>query len=340
MVSFGMRSVALVTAAFGLAGMFSPARAGAADSRMIAADGSSTVYPITEAVAEEFQKANPGVKATIGISGTGGGFKKFCGGETDISDASRPIKPTEVEACAANKIEYIELPIAYDGLAVIVNPKNDWVDCLTVADLKKMWEPEAQGKVTKWSQVRDAWPANDLHLFGPGVDSGTYDYFTEAIVGKEHSSRGDFQSSEDDNTLVQGIGSDKSALGFFGYAYYEENKAKLKLLGIDDGKDENGKGCIKPSRESVEKGEYQPLARPLFIYVKKQSAERPEIQKFISFYLEKGPHLVDEVGYIALPADAYKLAKKRFDGKVTGSLFGGKGSQVGVTIVDLLKKEQ
>ena len=338
MVSFRMRSVALAAAALGIAGMFSPA--GSADSRMVVADGSSTVYPITEAVAEEFQKANPGVKATIGISGTGGGFKKFCGGETDISDASRPIKPTEVEACAANKIEYIELPIAYDGLAVIVNPKNDWVDCLTVADLKKMWEPEAQGKVTKWSQVRDAWPANDLHLFGPGVDSGTYDYFTEAIVGKEHSSRGDFQSSEDDNTLVQGIGSDKSALGFFGYAYYEENKAKLKLLGIDDGKDENGKGCIKPSRESVEKGEYQPLARPLFIYVKKQSAERPEIQKFIAFYLEKGPHLVDEVGYIALPADAYKLAKKRFDGKVTGSLFGGKGSQVGVTIVDLLKKEQ
>ena len=339
MVSFGMRSAALAAAAFGLAGMFSPARAGAADS-VIVADGSSTVYPITEAVAEEFQKANPGVKATIGISGTGGGFKKFCAGETDISDASRPIKPTEVEACAANKIEYIELPIAYDGLAVIVNPKNDWVDCLTVADLKKMWEPEAQGKVTKWSQVRDGWPANDLHLFGPGVDSGTYDYFTEAVVGKEHSSRGDFQSSEDDNTLVQGISSDKSALGFFGYAYYEENKSKLKLLGIDDGKDENGKGCVKPSRESVEKGEYQPLARPLFIYVKKQSAERPEIQKFIAFYLEQGRELVGEVGYIALPADAYKLAKKRFDGKVTGSLFGGKGSQVGVTIVDLLKKEQ
>ena len=337
MVSVRKRRAVLVSvvvaAGFATSGM-------AADSSLIVADGSSTVYPITEAVAEEFQKANPGVKATIGISGTGGGFKKFCAGETDISDASRPIKPTEVEACSQSKIEYIELPIAYDGLAIIANPKNNWVDCVTVADLKKMWEPEAQGKVTKWNQVRDGWPANDLHLFGPGVDSGTYDYFTEAIVGKEHSSRGDFQSSEDDNTLVQGISADKSALGFFGFAYYEENKSKLKLLGVDDGKDENGKGCIQPSRESVEKGQYQPLARPLFIYVKKQSAERPQIQKFIAFYLEKGPALVGEVGYIALPAEAYKLAKKRFDARTTGSLFGGKGSQIGVTIVDLLKKEQ
>jgi len=338
MVSFGMRSVAMAAAALGVAGMFSSV--GAADSKMITADGSSTVYPITEAVAEEFQKANPGVKATIGISGTGGGFKKFCGGETDISDASRPIKPTEVEACAASKTEYIELPIAYDGLAVMVNPKNTWVDCMTVAELKKMWEPEAQGTIGKWSQVREGWPDKDLHLFGPGVDSGTYDYFTEAINGKEHASRGDFQSSEDDNVLVQGISADPQALGFFGYAYYEENKGKLKLLGIDDGKDDNGKGCIKPSREAVEKGEYQPLARPLFIYVKKASADRPEIQKFISFYLEQGPALVGEVGYIALPAEAYTLAKKRFAGKATGSLFGGKGSQVGVTIVDLLKKEQ
>ena len=338
MVSFRMRWVPLAAIVIGIAGT-SP-QAGAADSAMITADGSSTVYPITEAVAEEFQKANPGVKATIGISGTGGGFKKFCGGETDISDASRPIKPTEVELCAQNKVEYIELPVAYDGLAVMVNPKNNWADCITSAELKKMWEPEAQGKVTKWSQVREGWPDKEFRLFGPGVDSGTYDYFTEAINGKEHASRGDFQSSEDDNTLVQGISSDPQALGFFGYAYYEENKAKLKLLGVDDGKDENGKGCIKPSRETVEKGEYQPLARPLFIYVKKASAERPQIQKFISFYLEQGRNLVSEVGYIPLPAEAYTLAKKRFDGKVTGSLFGGKGSQVGVTIVDLLKKEQ
>jgi phosphate transport system substrate-binding protein len=327
-----------VSAVLVTVGLASPGTA--AQSSVITADGSSTVYPITEAVAEEFQKVNPGVKATIGISGTGGGFKKFCAGETDISDASRPIKPTEVEACTQNKIEYIELPIAYDGLAVMVNPKNTWVECMTVPELKKMWAPEAQGTVTKWSQVRDGWPDKDLHLLGPGVDSGTYDYFTDAIVGKEHSSRGDFQSSEDDNTLVQGISADPQALGFFGFAYYEANKSKLKLLGIDDGKDENGKGCIKPSREAVEKGQYQPLARPLFIYVKKQASDRPEVQKFVAFYLEKGATLAAEVGYIALPGDAYKLAKKRFDGRVVGSLFGGQGSQVGVTIVDLLKKEQ
>jgi len=338
MVSFRLGCVALVSAMIVTAGTVS--RGTAAESSVISVDGSSTVYPITEAVAEEFQKVNPGVKATIGISGTGGGFKRFCAGETDISDASRPIKPTEVEACTQNKIEYIELPIAYDGLAVMVNPKNTWTDCMTVAELKKMWAPEAQGTVTKWSQVRDGWPDKDLHLFGPGVDSGTYDYFTDAIVGKEHSSRGDFQPSEDDNVLVQGISSDTQALGFFGYAYYEANKSKLKLIGIDDGKDENGKGCIKPSREAVEKGQYQPLARPLFIYVKKQAVVRPEVQKFVAFYLEKGPALVSEVGYIPLPADAYKLSKKRFDGRVLGSLFGGQGSQVGVTIVDLLKKEQ
>jgi len=338
MVSVRSSCVALVSAVLVTVGLASPGTA--AQSSVITADGSSTVYPITEAVAEEFQKVNPGVKATIGISGTGGGFKKFCAGETDISDASRPIKPTEVEACTQNKIEYIELPIAYDGLAVMVNPKNTWVECMTVPELKKMWAPEAQGTVTKWSQVRDGWPDKDLHLLGPGVDSGTYDYFTDAIVGKEHSSRGDFQSSEDDNTLVQGISADPQALGFFGFAYYEANKSKLKLLGIDDGKDENGKGCIKPSREAVEKGQYQPLARPLFIYVKKQASDRPEVQKFVAFYLEKGATLAAEVGYIALPGDAYKLAKKRFDGRVVGSLFGGQGSQVGVTIVDLLKKEQ
>jgi phosphate transport system substrate-binding protein len=338
MVSVRSGCVVFVSAVMVTVGLVSPGTA--AQSSLITADGSSTVYPITEAVAEEFQKVNPGVKATIGISGTGGGFKKFCAGETDISDASRPIKPTEVEACKQNKVEYVELPIAYDGLAVMVNPKNTWVDCMTVPELKKMWAPEAQGTVTKWSQVRDGWPDKDLHLFGPGVDSGTYDYFTDAIVGKEHSSRGDFQSSEDDNTLVQGISADPQALGFFGFAYYEANKGKLKLLGIDDGKDENGKGCVKPSREAVEKGQYQPLARPLFIYVKKQAVERPEVQKFVTFYLEKGAALAAEVGYIALPADAYKLAKKRFDGRVVGSLFGGQGSQVGVTIVDLLKKEQ
>jgi phosphate transport system substrate-binding protein len=303
----------------------------------VAVDGSSTVFPITEAVGEEFQKANPGVRVTVGISGTGGGFKKFCAGETDVSDASRPIKPSEVELCQKNGIEYIELPVAYDGLAVMVNPKNDWATCVTVKELKALWEPEAQGKIMRWSQVRPGWPDQEIHLFGAGADSGTYDYFTEAIVGKEHSSRGDFQASEDDNILVQGIAADRNALGFFGVAYYEENKDKLKLVAVDDEKDDNGKGCVLPTSENVEKGLYQPLARPIFIYVAKKAAERPEIQSFVKFYMEKGPALVTEVGYIPLPADAYRLATERFDKRVVGSMFGGKGSRVGVTISDLLK---
>lgn len=317
----------------------SPVRASSLDGK-VTIDGSSTVYPITEAVGEEFQKANPNVKVTVGISGTGGGFKKFCAGETDVSDASRPIKPTEVELCKQNGIDYIELPIAYDGLAVLVNPKNDWAQCMTVAELKTLWEPEAQGKVTKWSQIRAGWPDKEIHLYGAGVDSGTYDYFTEAIVGKEHSSRGDYQSSEDDNVIVQGIASDANALGFFGVAYYQENKDKLKLVGLDDGKDDNGKGCILPTAENVEKGLYQPLARPIFIYVAKKAAERPEVQAFVKFYTEHGASLVSEVGYIPLPASAYKLAQGRFEKRTVGSMFGGKGSQVGVTITDLLKKEE
>ncbi len=325
-------------AALALLMMTNPA-AHAAVEGSLTVDGSSTVYPITEAVAEEFQKVNPEARVTVGISGTGGGFKKFCNGETDISDASRPIKPTEVEACKAKGIEYIELPVAYDGLAVLANPKNDWATCMTVKELKSIWEPEAQGKVSKWSQVRPGWPDKDIHLFGAGVDSGTYDYFTEAIVGKEHSSRGDFQSSEDDNVLVQGISTDPLALGFFGFAYYEANKGKLKLVGVDDEKAENGAGCVLPSIETVEKGTYQPLARPLFIYVRKAAAGTPLVKAFIQSYTEKAPELVKEVGYIPFSPEAYKLVQARFDEGVTGSLFGGKGSQVGVTITDLLKGE-
>jgi phosphate transport system substrate-binding protein len=314
--------------------------AACAQSRVdVAVDGSSTVYPITEAVAEEFQKAHAGTRVTVGISGTGGGFKKFCTGETDVSDASRPIKPTEVDLCQKSGVAYVELPVAYDGLAVMVHPQNDWVTCLTVRELKALWEPEAQGKVTRWSQVRDGWPDREVHLFGPGVDSGTYDYFTEAVVGKEHASRGDFQSSEDDNTLVQGIASDQLALGFFGFAYYEENKDKLRLVAIDDGNDENGKGCILPSRDTVEKGSYQPLSRPLFIYVSTKSAERPLVQSFITFYLKNAPTLVAEVGYIPLPPTAYELAEARYAKRVTGSVFGGQGSRVGVTIIQLLGQE-
>jgi phosphate transport system substrate-binding protein len=303
-------------------------------------DGSSTVFPISEAMAEEFQKANPGRRVIVGISGTGGGFKKFAAGETDISDASRPIKPSEVEMCAKNGIEYIELPVAYDGLAVLINPKNTWATHITVRELKRLWEPQAQGTITRWSQVRADWPDREIHLYGAGVDSGTYDYFTQAIVGQEHSSRGDFTSSEDDNVLVQGIAGDETALGFFGLAYYEENRDRLKLLPVDDENDENGKGPLAPELATVTDGTYQPLSRPIFIYINKASLERPEVEAFIRFYLANAPTLVKEVGYIPLPARAYLLAQERVDKRITGSLFGGKGSQVGVRIDQLLDQEQ
>ena len=308
-------------------------------SGTIRIDGSSTVFPITEAVAEEFQKVNGGVRVTVGISGTGGGFEKFGRGEVAITGASRPIKPSEVDLCAKNGIEYIELPVAYDGLAVVVHPENTWADSMTVAELKQLWAPEAQGKIKLWSQVRAGWPDKEIHLFGAGVDSGTYDYFTAAIVGKEHSSRGDFTSSEDDNVLVQGIATDPLALGFFGYAYYVENKEKLKLVAIDDGDDNNGKGAFVPSYETVVNGTYQPLSRPIFIYVNKAALDRPEVVAFVRFYMDNAAALVPNVGYIPLPDRAYQLAQERVDKRIVGSLFYGKGSQVGVKIEDLLAQE-
>jgi phosphate transport system substrate-binding protein len=306
---------------------------GASTSAIIAIDGSSTVFPIAEAVAEEFGKTHK-VRVTIGVSGSGGGFKKFCKKETVISNASRPIKSSEVKLCADNGVEYVELPVAYDGIAVVVHKEADWVDSMTVAELKKLWAPEAQEKVTKWNQVRTDWPDREIHLFGPGVDSGTYDYFTHAVVGKEHASRGDFTSSEDDNVLVQGIATDKGALGFFGLAYYTENKDKLKVVPID-----GGDGPVIPSLKTVADGTYQPLSRPLFIYVNKQAAERKEVQAYIAYFLNQGRPLVKEVGYIPLPERAYQLAQERFDRRITGSVFGGKGSKVGVTVEELLSKQ-
>jgi phosphate transport system substrate-binding protein len=305
----------------------------------ISIDGSSTVFPISEAVAEEFQKSHA-ARVTVATSGTGGGFKKLCAKEIAIAGASRPIKPSEVDACKATGVEYVELPIAYDGIAVVVNPQASWVDKMTVEELKKLWAPEAQGKVKTWADVRKGWPKQELHLFGAGVDSGTYDYFTKAIVGEEHKSRGDYTSSEDDNVLVQGISSDKNALGFFGFAYYVENKEKLKIVPIDDGVEENGSAPVAPSVESIEKGTYQPLSRPIFIYVGGADAQRPEVKDFVKFYLSSaGQKLVSEVGYIKLPSEAYALAQKRFDAFKTGSVFAGAGSKVGVTVADLLKAE-
>jgi phosphate transport system substrate-binding protein len=304
----------------------------------IAIDGSSTVFPISEAMAEEFAKKG-GTRVTVAASGTGGGFKKLCAKEIAIAGASRPIKPTEVEACKANSVDYIELPIAFDGIAVLVNPENKWVDKMTVEELKKLWAPEAQGKVKTWADVRKGWPKEEIHLFGAGVDSGTYDYFTKAIVGEEHKSRGDYTSSEDDNVLVKGISTDKLALGFFGFAYYEENKAALKLVPIDDGDKSNGEGAIAPSKETIEKATYQPLSRPIFIYVNRGEADRKEVQDFVKYYVGEGTKLVDEVGYIALPASTYKLVQERFEKRTTGSVFAGAGSKIGVTVGDLLAAE-
>lgn len=308
-----------------------------AADKLIKIDGSSTVYPITEAVAEEYQKAKRGeVKVTVGISGTGGGFKKFCRGETDISDASRPILKKEIDACNEQKIEYIELPVAYDGLAVIVNPKNTWVSSLTVADLKKMWEPAAQGKVTKWNQVKPEWPDASLKLFGPGADSGTFDYFTEAVVGKSKSSRGDFTASEDDNVLVQGIAGDKNALGYFGLAYYEENKSRLKIVPIVNPATNKE---VTPSLQTVMDGTYSPLSRPLFIYINKKSLEKPEVKEFVDYYQKNADTLTRQVKYVPLPANAYKLAQERFAKMKTGSMFGGE-EKVGMKIEELLKLEE
>ena len=276
-------------------------------SGTIQVDGSSTVFPITEAVAEEYRFEQPDVKVTIGVSGTGGGFKKFSRGETNISNASRPIKDIEIEACKENNINYVELEVAYDGLAVLVNPENTWVDSFTIEELKKIWEPAAQGNIMKWNQIRPEWPNEEIHLFGPGVASGTYDYFTEAIVGKSGSSRGDFTASEDDHVLVQGIAGDKYALGFFGLAYYTENADKLTLIGVH-----NGTEVVKPTLETVSNGTYKPLSRPLFIYVNSTSVKSPEVVDFVNFYLNNAGELSKDVGYIPLPSENYSKQKGNF----------------------------
>jgi phosphate transport system substrate-binding protein len=303
-------------------------------AQIVKVDGSSTVYPITEAVAEDFQKLKKNaIKVTVGISGTGGGFKKFCRGETDVSNASRPILAKEMDACKETGIQYIELPIAYDALTVVVNPQNDWAKTLTVAELKKIWEPGAQGKLKSWNEVNPAFPDVPLKLYGPGADSGTFDYFTEAVVGKAKSSRGDYTASEDDNVLVQGVSRDKGGLGYFGFAYYLENQKKLKAVGID-----GGKGPVLPSPEAVENGTYAPLSRPIFIYVNAKSMDKPEIMEFVEYYLKNAPKLVKEVKYVALPQKAYDIAADHFKHKKLGTVFGGK-EEVGLKIEDLLKRE-
>lgn len=305
-----------------------------AAEKIVKIDGSSTVYPITEAVAEEFQTKTK-TKVTVGISGTGGGFKKFCRGETDISEASRPILQKEMDACKEAGIQYIELPVAYDALTVVVNQNNAFAKTMTVEDLKKMWEPSAQGKIKTWKQVNSAFPDTALKLFGAGSDSGTFDYFTEAIVGKAKSSRGDYTASEDDNVLVQGIASDKGAIGYFGYAYYAENQDKLNAVGIIAKK---GAPAVLPSLETVKNGTYQPLSRPLFIYVNATAAAfKPEVKAFVNFYLEHAPKLVAEVKYIPLPANEYAAVDKHWKALKPGTGFGGV-PEVGVKIEELLAR--
>ncbi len=330
MKSFPLKSL-LATSALAFLGVMPVA----ALAQVVKIDGSSTVYPVTEAVAEEFQKANKGMKVTVGVSGTGGGFKKFCRDETDISNASRPISASEMADCKKIGVEYFELPIAFDALTVAINPKNTWLKQATVAELKKMWEPAAQGKVMRWNQVNPTWPDQPMKLFGAGSDSGTFDYFTEAIVGKAKSSRGDFTASEDDNVLVQGVAGDVNALGYFGFAYYAENTNKLKALPIVE---KEGKPAVSPSAESVISGTYQPLARPIFIYINVKSLAKPEVKKFVDFYMTQGAKLAKEVKYVPLPAAIYTSNMKHMAENKKGTIFGGK-NEVGISIEELVKRE-
>ncbi|KIN91812.1 PstS family phosphate ABC transporter substrate-binding protein [Thauera sp. SWB20] len=301
---------------------------------LVKVDGSSTVYPVTEAVAEDFQKSVKGeIKVTVGISGTGGGFKKFCRGEIDVANASRPILKKEMEDCAKEGITYYELPVAFDALTVVVNP-NSKITQLSVAQLKKMWEPDAQGKVSNWNQVDPSFPDAPLNLFGAGSDSGTFDYFTEAINGKSKASRGDYTASEDDNVLVQGVSRDVNAIGYFGYAYYAENQGKLKAVAIVNSKGE----AVLPSEKTVIDGSYNPLARPIFIYVSAKALERAEVRQFVDFYMKNAPALTSEVKYVPLPAKAYEANMEHMKSKKLGTVFGGH-ADVGVTIEELISRE-
>jgi phosphate transport system substrate-binding protein len=302
---------------------------------LVKIDGSSTVFPVTEAVAEDFQRARKNrVRVTVGISGTGGGFKKFCRGEIDISNASRPITHKEMADCKAAGIEYIEMPVAYDALTVVIHPQNTWARNMTVAELKAIWEPAAQGKITSWKQVNPAWPDRPLKLYGAGADSGTFEYFTEAINGKSKATRGDYTASEDDNVLVQGVSRDLGGLGYFGFAYYMENQARLKAVAVAVA----GKAPVAPSMESVVNGTYQPLARPIFIYVNARAADRAEIKDFVEYYMKQGAALAKEVKYVPLPAKAYAYNLEHFTKRSKGSKFGGE-NKVGLTIEELMKLE-
>lgn len=295
-------------------------------------DGSSTVFPISEAVAEEFGAAWPDIRVAVGKSGTGGGFKKFVLGETDINDASRPITENEMRDVAAHGIHFIELPIAYDGISIVVNPRNDWVDHLTLDELRAIWQPGST--VATWRDVRPSWPDRPIRLYGAGHDSGTFDYFTEAVTGTARASRADFTASEDDNTLVMGVAGETDALGFFGFAYYIENTDKLRAVPIDA-----GKGPVAPSVETIRNATYAPLSRPVFLYVSSVALERPEVVRFVEFYLDNVPELAAEVGYVPFPAPIYRIIRDRFDARTMGTLYTGAGHSSHLTLEELLARQ-
>ncbi len=295
-------------------------------------DGSSTVYPITELAMQQFAGIAPNVRIQLGVSGTGGGFKKFCAGITDISDASRPIKPDESEICRANGIEFVEIPVAFDGISVIVNPENRWAQCMTVDELKQMWAPDSEGKIVTWKQIRADWPDQPFKLYAPGIDSGTHDYFTAAIVGKEDASRNDYIGSEDDYILMQRVIEEKNGIAYVGFAYYQEYTDKVGVVAVN-----GGNGCVSPSIETITNGTYTPLARPLFIYVRNDRLDRPEVEAFVTFYIDNAADLVQAARYIPLPPRVYELVKQRVVKRTTGSVF--EGIQVGVSIETLLMLE-
>ncbi|MEM8720823.1 MAG: PstS family phosphate ABC transporter substrate-binding protein [Cyanobacteria bacterium P01_G01_bin.39] len=307
----------------------------AQETESIKIDGSSTVYPITQKIVEDYQanKEQP-IGIEVGFSGTGGGFEQFCQGETDINNASRPIQLDEMSACNDAGVRFIELPVAFDALTVVVNPQNNWLDKLSVEELKQIWSPEAEGQITNWNQVRPSFPDQPLNLYAPGKDSGTFDYFTEAIVGESGASRSDITQSEDDNVLVSSVSQDPNALGYFGLAYYQEQASQMKAIAVD-----SGAGAVLPSVSTVEQAQYQPLSRPLFVYVNAASAQKnQDLRQFIDFYLAQAPGLVTEVGYVPLPEEAYQINKVTFHQGEVGTVFEGQ-SQFNLTIPELLRKQ-
>jgi len=329
----GLRHIAFVAVVLFCAGGLFGCGGQSRDS--VSIDGSSTVFPLTEAVAEEFMEDNQGARVNVGVSGTGAGFSKFIRGETAINDASRPITPGEQKRAEENGVEYIELPVAYDGVAVVVHPENDWAECLTVDELRQIWEPDSD--VERWSQVRDGFPNRPVDLYAPGTASGTYDYFTEAIVGESGASRSDFTGSEDDNVLVQGINGTETALGYFGLAYYTNNAQDLNVVAVDpDGRNE-GASCVTPSAGTVQDGSYRPLTRPLFIYVNPAKIT-PAVESFIEFYLDQAASLAPDVGYVGMPEDAYDLARQRFRDRTTGTVVGAEEvDAIGVEVEQVLR---